>query len=379
MATDFRVDTTFLDHPKTVKLIRRHGIDGLVSLLRLWGFCAATKPKGEFTGADVAEDVEIAARWPGENGQFFSSLVDIGFIDEKSNKAILHNWESRNGWAYHAPERSRKAKRAASKRWKAVPEAEEDAKVQFEHMLKPQSSNAKTPIEHMLKHDSSNAPSPTPTPTPTPNPSPIPDPKPKSNICVELDGESVGSAAHSRPKVITLRNVMDVIDEWNRVAEKHGYQTTRGMRKTQEDVRKRLRDDEFREHWQAAIKILDDTGPHSFLAGKRSDSTWKADITWFCTLKAFHKILDGGWTEERKPADLEPDRYRAIVLPKEDGGEWCWSCEKWIKPEFMHKPSGVCGWCSQDSTSRYKRKVLEDKRRQHEIDTQLMAEGKYGR
>ena len=67
MNTDIRIDGEFLDHPKTQKLIRRLGLEGLFSLQALWIWCAKNRPDGDLSGMDD-EDIAIAARWTGNAG-----------------------------------------------------------------------------------------------------------------------------------------------------------------------------------------------------------------------------------------------------------------------------------------------------------------------
>lgn len=38
------------------------------------------------------EDVEIAAKWDGEPGEFCQTLVDLRFIDETDGVYALHDW-----------------------------------------------------------------------------------------------------------------------------------------------------------------------------------------------------------------------------------------------------------------------------------------------
>jgi len=103
--TDFRIETSLVTHPKTIKLIRRCGPEGFVSLISLWSFAAAGRPEGDFSGMDV-EDIEIAAKWDGPEGQLVETLIKVGFLDgDLSTGLRLHDWAEHNPWASNAAER----------------------------------------------------------------------------------------------------------------------------------------------------------------------------------------------------------------------------------------------------------------------------------
>ena len=122
MNKDIRLSMGFLDHPKTIKLERRLGWPGIKGLIRLWFFCAANKPDGNFTGMN-ADDIEIAAKWTGDPGIFLQALIDLRFIDQDGTGLSLHDWSEHNGYASHSKEREERARRAAAVRWtgKEVP------------------------------------------------------------------------------------------------------------------------------------------------------------------------------------------------------------------------------------------------------------------
>ncbi len=101
----FRISTNFFDRPKTVKLIRRSGLEGAFSLLRLWSFTAQFRPDGILSNMD-AEDIEIAAKWSGAAGDLVSALVDVRFLDRlDENTYVVHDWA---GKAKGYPRRGRK-------------------------------------------------------------------------------------------------------------------------------------------------------------------------------------------------------------------------------------------------------------------------------
>ena len=115
--SDFRVDCSFFDHPKTLKLARIAGEVAPLHFLRLIRFCAVTagRSKGTFEGMDF-DDIEIAAGWTGERHLFVTALIDVGFLDSDECLAI-HEFEQHQPWVFHADGRSTKAKKAAKARW----------------------------------------------------------------------------------------------------------------------------------------------------------------------------------------------------------------------------------------------------------------------
>lgn len=155
MNNDFRVTCDSFDHPKLVKLQRICGEGGVLCLFRLWAFTAKYHPRGDF-GTMTDEDIEIAAKWNGDPGVFFSALIKFRLLDETLGSYSIHDWEEHNAFAFHAPERSEKAKNAARARW----QSDEDA-----------TSNATSNAQGNAR---SNAPSPNPYPKPNPNPKPNP-------------------------------------------------------------------------------------------------------------------------------------------------------------------------------------------------------------
>lgn len=119
-AQDIRLSVHFPDHPKTVKLERRLGFQGVRSLLSLWAWAAQNRPDGDLGGANDRqttvrrpldeEDIEIVARWPGEPGAFVATLVTLGWLDRTECGYLLHEWAQHNPWVAAATNRSDKAR-----------------------------------------------------------------------------------------------------------------------------------------------------------------------------------------------------------------------------------------------------------------------------
>jgi hypothetical protein len=115
--SDFRVQTSFFIHPKTVKLTRRAGAEGVVALMRLWAFCVDNRPGGDLSGLSD-EEVEIAAGWDGGAGELVAVLLDLRFIDgECEGGRRIHDWAENQPWASEKPRRTAASKRAINIRW----------------------------------------------------------------------------------------------------------------------------------------------------------------------------------------------------------------------------------------------------------------------
>lgn len=109
MNNDIRLSVEFFDHPKTVKLQRRLGVGAVICLQRLWIWTAQNRSNGVLSGIDC-EDVEIAAKWDGEPGEFCQTLVDLRFIDETDGVYALHDWCEHQEYASKEEERKDRAR-----------------------------------------------------------------------------------------------------------------------------------------------------------------------------------------------------------------------------------------------------------------------------
>jgi uncharacterized phage protein (TIGR02220 family) len=109
MNTDIRLSVDFWDHPKTVKLERRLGLEAVKSLQILWLWAAVNRPDGVLSGMDT-EDVEIAAKWAGDDGVFAAALLALRWMSEEAGTYVLYAWKERNAWAAQSDSRSDKAR-----------------------------------------------------------------------------------------------------------------------------------------------------------------------------------------------------------------------------------------------------------------------------
>lgn len=121
MNIDIRLSLEFFDHPKSKKLKKRLGLEGVMALLKLWAWTAGNRPGGMLTGLD-AEAVELAADWDGEDGTFVSTLLDLRLLDDADGTFAIHDWEDHQAYASKSEERSSKAKKAAEARWSKAKE-----------------------------------------------------------------------------------------------------------------------------------------------------------------------------------------------------------------------------------------------------------------
>ena len=168
MNKDIRLKVTFPNHKKTIKLIHLIGADGFYSLVQLWCYVAQNHPKGILKDYDKY-DLEIAARWMGERGEFTKAVTrkDINFVKKITKGFEINDWEEHNPYVFHADERSEKARLAAKARWKPS---------------KDKGLGDASSIDVAMPQASvSNAPS------PDPSPSPPPPPKPKKDLAVFED------------------------------------------------------------------------------------------------------------------------------------------------------------------------------------------------
>ena len=200
-AQDIRLSVGFPHHPKTIKLERRLGFQGIRSLLSLWTWAAQNRPEGNLGGANDRsttvqrpldeEDIEIVAQWPGEPGAFVATLVALGWLDQTAHGYCLHEWQQHNPWVAAATNRGDKARFSRMAKthpdiYKSLCEqgirevsADEFARLKAGWPLKGRSTDVgeslnhrSTAVEQPLNDRSTNVEA-SLTPSPSPFPSPI--------------------------------------------------------------------------------------------------------------------------------------------------------------------------------------------------------------
>jgi hypothetical protein len=186
MNSDYRISVGFFRHHKTRKLQKRLGSDGVLALLKLWGYAAEFRADGDLSEMS-AEDIELAIDWMKET-PLIATLVEIGFIDGQEGRYCLHEWGIHNPWACVDEARSDGGRLSCLFRKNPIAAQEFKAKgrtgiTKEEYEI---AKNMRNPCDRSANaqdssaNRSANAPiSPAPAPTPTPVPTPIPIPAPK--------------------------------------------------------------------------------------------------------------------------------------------------------------------------------------------------------
>ena len=181
MADDIRFSVNFWQHPKTVKLSRKGGLEPVRSLQILWCFCAQERTDGILAGMDI-DDIEIAADWRGEPGRLVELLLAGNWLEQlQDGTYALHGWEERQAYVSKKKLREEQARAAAEIRWRkkrgVAEHMPEDALHDAEHMPDSDAAYADSceqhcslQNEHMLTHAQRNAPAPDPLPLPDPDP-----------------------------------------------------------------------------------------------------------------------------------------------------------------------------------------------------------------
>ena len=160
MNTDIRLSVGFWQHPKTKKTVKRLGLEGIRSLQVLWLWAAVNRPDGNLAGMD-AEDIELAADWKGNEGEFCAFCLGV-WIDEADGGYALHDWAEHNSWQAKAKDRSESARKNANVRW-----GKEKSRQPHQVGNAPSMpSQCEDDANAMQPHQVGNAPSPSPSPKP---------------------------------------------------------------------------------------------------------------------------------------------------------------------------------------------------------------------
>lgn len=108
MIQDIRLSIGFWSHPKTKRLIREVGLDGVRSLQIFWCWVAQNRPSGDISDMD-ADDIEAASDWNGEQGVFYEAIRNR-WIDETEDGICVHDWSEHNPWVAESDQRSDEAR-----------------------------------------------------------------------------------------------------------------------------------------------------------------------------------------------------------------------------------------------------------------------------
>ena len=167
---DMRISVDFVDHPKTKRLVRQVGFEGVYCLLKLFSTASKIYQRGMLKDCDQ-DDIEDMCGWTGESGKLFAALIDekIGFLEDVDGQYHIHDWEENQPWIYHAGERSRIAKENIKKRWnKDLSETPDTEKEQdgYQSDTNGNTDGIETVIPNGYKVLTQNTPTPIPIPIP---------------------------------------------------------------------------------------------------------------------------------------------------------------------------------------------------------------------
>jgi hypothetical protein len=163
MNPDIRVAVDFWDHPKTIKLEKRLGFDGPRCLQRLWMWASNNRTDGVFSDMSH-EDIEIAAKWPGESGSFVAALIELRWAESDGGIVTLHSWKERNPWNATSLDRSDKAR--LSRMAKTHPELYKQLIDEGKIGVTKEEYVSLTTVKRPLTNGLSPAPAPAPAPAP---------------------------------------------------------------------------------------------------------------------------------------------------------------------------------------------------------------------
>jgi hypothetical protein len=120
MSIDIQVNANFLQNPKIVKLRRRLGADGVLSLIQLWCHARMDRPDGDL-GLITSEDLEIAAGWTGEIDKFHDTIVELGLVDQHPDASTtIHDWDEHELFSMKNAKRVEAGRKGGITRWHGI-------------------------------------------------------------------------------------------------------------------------------------------------------------------------------------------------------------------------------------------------------------------
>lgn len=171
MNKDIRLSVDFFDHPKTIKLHRYLGAEGVIALQRLWLYAAKHRCSGVLADMDE-EEIAMAARWPNDVTTFVTTLVNVRWLDVIDGTYVLHDWTDHNGYAVAAEDRSDKARfsRLAKTHPRIYSELKEKGFDAIDADEYRRITTVKRYVNEPLKESLTERISPSPDPSPDPSP-----------------------------------------------------------------------------------------------------------------------------------------------------------------------------------------------------------------
>jgi len=303
MNTDIRLSVLFFDHPKTLKLRRRLGPEGVECLLRLWVWAAQNRPDGDFHGMDE-EDIEIAARWVNESLTFCQTLVELRWLDVAGspNSYHLHDWKDHNPWAANSEIRGDKA------RFSRLARVDKAA---YDDLAKNgYSSISKSYYESLTNRQ--RQPNDPVTPSPAPSPSPSPSPKDKQLLSPSAP---VDHCPHQ-----------EIIEIYHQTLPAH-RRVVAWTEKRKAALKARWRENKSRQNLDWWKKYFQRVANSDFLSGKipgrNGNKPFLADLEWLINSSNLVKLLEGKYDDNTRTGAQIPDRVAETkkMLDKIERGE----------------------------------------------------------
>ncbi|HAO34035.1 MAG TPA: hypothetical protein DCQ84_13935 [Candidatus Competibacteraceae bacterium] len=306
MNKDIRLSVKFFEHPKTIKLERRLGIQGVKALIKLWMWAALNKPEGDL-GHD-AEDIEIAAQWSGEPELFSKALVDLRWLDHIDGRYRLHDWIEHNPWAAKDGTRSDKARFSRmAKTHPAICKAlrergiDEISASDFERLTKNNES-----LENLTNRSDLE------TNRSTPAPAPAPAPKEKTKEVVvdtvpalsARDGET-GRAANRSPPTsttfgLTPRAVVEIYESVLSGKPKCDIDLAVNTKKNIEFLMRAKKPGRDPDKWRRFFEYVTES---RFLMSRRPGTfgreSFEVSLFWLAEPENFAKVISGKYHDGR--------------------------------------------------------------------------------
>ncbi len=215
---DIRLDQSFWDNIKILRLKKSAGAEGVLDLLKLWSWAADHKPSGDLSGMPD-DEIENAARIA---VGMLSALRSACLVDGVEGHRKIHDWQEHQPWVFHAKDRSRLAKAAAEQRW----------------------SGPRKPVKRGFYADSNaernaerNAPSPIPSPSLTPLP-PTGEKREQAPSEPKVNGQVNGGDQASPEELAAIRARLGLDDQPTPTARR-GLQTVAGEPASQDEAERR--------------------------------------------------------------------------------------------------------------------------------------------
>jgi hypothetical protein len=138
MSLYIRLNTSFWNHRKTIRLRSKLGDAAFWIPPRLWSYAAENQPDGDFTDY-TAEEIALLVGFPSNAQEMLEALQQAQFLDGMK----IHDWPTHNGYHVIFADRAKKAAQARWEKERSKERAEED----------PEKGKDKS--KHCFKHASS--------------------------------------------------------------------------------------------------------------------------------------------------------------------------------------------------------------------------------